>query len=1067
LLLNFRFTWRQISLGVAGLLWINTATGATTPPPDNHDPDDNYIVDVWDTDRGLPHSTVTSIAQTPDGYLWIGTLLGGLARFDGVRFVTFHPGNTPELPSLEIHRLFVDPAGKLWVAVVEGTLLSRHHGRFQMEFDDPHTPDSWPEKLVAHQTNEVIFASTYGWLFYGHREDGTNRWETLKPPGAFQGSNPCEDRNGVIWYRRGNTQLARIRHQTVELLEAVPGLGTQPVTALAKDREGAIWAGTARELARWDGEKFVRQMPAQGAASINVAHLVSAPDGGMWVWTGSQILKWQDQKWTVSADLSHLNLPATQRPLDIRPDAQGGVWLMKWGAGLWHVDAQGRLAQIGPAQGLPSNLIECWFQDREGNVWVGLSGGGLACIHRRAIHAVWPGDSSVARAANSVCENIDGSLWFGTSGGSVLRWADGEFTKWSLPADKVMGMDSTVCPDAGGRIWIGTIQNGIWILQTNALHRPFDSQAVGTVARAMFKDRAGRMWIGNEFGLYCWENGRLKNFTAADGFAPAYVLAITEDEAGTLWLGTAVGELRAYRDGKFTGYRPDDAPDTRLAGAVADPDSAAPAGRGTLSGGERFLTLHADNAGALWIGTLGGGLLRFQDGKFTRYSTLQGLPNEHVSQILQDRRGRLWLGTRGGIVRVDHESFAQLDRNEIPSLPFVSYGKLDGLPSIECSSGHQPNCWGGSDGRLWFTTVKGAVWINPRQLPFNPLPPPVWIEEFWVDKQLVYESEPGPGRTQILTAPAAEPLQISAGRHYFEFKFTALSLVAPDKVQFRWRLRGAERDWVDGGPGHSASYSYLPPGSYQFVVQACNNDGVWNETGARLAFSVQPYFWQTWWFRILLGLVAGLLLFVLYSLRIARLRGLERLRLRIARDLHDDIGSNLGSIALLAQVMEKHPAPEDARQIRSIVGQTVDTLRDIVWFIDPKHERLSDLVARMAETAKAMLVDIPHTFQPSGDFAASALPLDFRRNIMPIFKETLHNTIKHSHATQVTIKVNRAKDRFQITIQDNGTGFDPDVRSAGNGLKNIRRRALEMRAQLEIRRPAAGGTCLQLTVPIP
>ncbi|MEP6664390.1 MAG: triple tyrosine motif-containing protein, partial [Verrucomicrobiota bacterium] len=276
-----------------------------------------------------------------------------------------------------------------------------------------------------------------------------------------------------------------------------------------------------------------------------------------------------------------------------------------------------------------------------------------------------------------------------------------------------------------------------------------------------------------------------------------------------------------------------------------------------------------------------------------------------------------------------------------------------------------------------------------------------------------------------------------------------------------------EQEWVGSGTERSVSYTYLPPGNYEFLVQACNNDGVWNEKGARLQFRVLPFFRQTWWFKTLIIMLVTAILFTIYSIRIARLRALERLRLRIARDLHDDVGSNLGSISLLSQVMEKHPSPEDARQIHSIVSHTVDTLRDIVWFIDPTHERLSDMVARMGETAKAMLPATPYIFEQSGDFSSARLPLDFRRNVMPIFKEALHNTNKHAHASQITIQVSCTNHYFQFTIRDNGQGFDMKSTPLGNGLKNFQRRAKEMNAKLDLKSAPGEGTSITLTAKTP
>lgn len=292
----------------------------------------DFLIDTWQTEDGLPDSSVTALAQTPDGYLWIGTY-NGLARFDGVRFVTFHPGNAPELPSIEIQRLAVDPAGTLWISTVEGALISRRNGRFQFEREDTQTPNSWLGELVASRTNEIVFSSLFGWVYHGERVGETNRWRTFKPPGAFQGTVLCEDREGVIWYQRANFRLGRIRAEKAELLDTMPGLANQRIGAVAKDRDGNIWVGTQRELAMWTGREFVNRTPTNGEAVVNIQQIVAAPDGALWVQVNNQIRKFQDGQWIVAADFAAIQLPGQSRPT-IRPDSQGGVWLMKSGAGL-------------------------------------------------------------------------------------------------------------------------------------------------------------------------------------------------------------------------------------------------------------------------------------------------------------------------------------------------------------------------------------------------------------------------------------------------------------------------------------------------------------------------------------------------------------------------------------------------------------------------------------------------------------------------------------------------------------------------------------------------------------
>jgi ligand-binding sensor domain-containing protein len=1028
-----------LNLAIVGALVVGLSAKAQSPST----PPEDYLVDVWDTDSGLPHSTVTSIAQTPDGYLWVGTLHGGLARFDGVRFVNFYPGNTPELEDAEVQRLLVDAEGTLWIGFVKGEQFSYRQGQFRHERGDPRTPGAWLNELVASHPDRIVMSAYAGWLFRADRQTGTNRWQTLVPPDADLSSSFCEDRQGAIWYRTLDAGLAQFKDGRFQRVSDTPGLKSRQINVVTKDPAGRVWLGTEKELAAWDGKGFVTMTPTNGPAEIAVRQLAFCPDGGLWVRTESTLSKCAGQRWTAEAKPWDGRFSLSPRTLLMYGDVHGGVWLAHYGDGLWQVDAAGRAVHIGEKEGLPNGLVTCWFEDHEGNVWTGLSGGGLVRLRKRTFHLVWPAEILHDRAARSVCEDASGAMWFGTAGDTFLERREGRFTAFTPPPEVTAGRDGVVCPDAEGRLWAGTVQNGVWLFEGGQFKRPFPADAVGTVARALYADQGGCFWIGSEFGLYCWQTNALKHFSTNDGFGPGFVESLAEGAPGELWIGMHDGELRRLKDGRFTTHRLQESRDIR------------------------FFALWPETNGVVWIGSMGAGLLRFQDGKFTRYAVEAGLPNEHVSQLLGDRRGQLWLGTRGGIARVSKEALEQFARGEIKTVPFITYGKFDGLPSVECSEGCQPGCWRDRAGRLWFTTAKGAVWTRAPEIPFNPLPPPVHIEEVWVDGQRIKEAAwravgspvPGPG--------LRHELQAGAGRHYFEFHFTALSFTAPDKVRFRWQMEGLEPEWVEGRDKRAVSYSFIPPGNYRFHVQGCNNDGVWNEDGDALALTVLPYYWQTWWFRLAVTGAAFVVLALVYSVRMARVRALERMRLRIARDLHDEVGANLGSIALLAQIMGKKPSAADAMQVRAIVKQTVDTLRDIVWFIEPKHDRISDLVARLGETARTMLQGVPYHFETSGDLGAQSLPLEFRRNVVPIFKEALHNVVKHAQATEVQIRAGRAGGCFELSIKDDGQGFAEHGKFPGNGLKNMRRRAAEIGGRLETLSQPGKGCTVRLSVPIP
>jgi signal transduction histidine kinase/ligand-binding sensor domain-containing protein len=1047
---------------LAAFLVCHAAAVPLSPPEDD-------VVRVWDTDSGLPDSTVTSLAQTPDGYIWVGTRHGGLARFDGARFVNFDPENTPELKSIEVVKLLVDAAGTLWIGNVEGGLVACRDGHFRFEYLNNDTPRSWLEQILSDRPGLLEFSSRSGLVF--RRTEGlvTNRWKAVAPPNASLEPMFHEDATGVIWYCTSDGLLAQLRGTHTVTLANPPGLRGRSINVMVTDAADRIWVGTDKELAYWDGKTFVNMTPTNGEAEVDVRQMIPCKEGGFWVLTSGHLRKCLARTWTVEPTFwtrgnreEEMVSKYFGASTGFFVDSRDGLWFWHGRKGIGHIYSDGQVAWVQDAKDKVSGAVLCWLEDHEGNIWVGLADGGLAKLRPRIFHVVSPDGGLDSKLACSVCEDEKGAIWFGTGGKQVWRWQDEKFTLFAPPVSNIFE-ETKVLPAGDGRLWVGSTQNGLMELKDGVFDRPFSENNIGTVVRCLYRDHHGALWIGCEFGLFRWDKGALKTFTIGDGFTPAYVLSITEDKTGDIWVGTALGELRRLHAGKFESFRPEDSrtdESALKAAAAADPFGAR--SRGALSGGERFWSLYFDNDDTLWIGTLGGGLLRFKDGRFTRFTVRQDLPSEHVSQILEDDRSQLWLGTRVGIVRVSKRELNEFadGGNRVPT--FVTYGTFDGLPALQCSGGSQPNCWRGRDGRLWFTTVKGAVWVDPSALRLNRLPPPVRIEEVWVDGENIAKKT-APSRPAAAVPPQ---MRIAAGRHYFEFKFSALSFTSPDKVKFKWRLKGMEEDWVDGGDRHAVSYGFIPPGDYQFQVQACNNDGAWNETGAVVKLTVLPYFWQQWWFKVAGGLFLAAILLALYSVRVSRLRELERLRLRIARDLHDEVGANLGSISLLAQLMEQSPSSADAVQMRGIAVQTIDVLRDIIWFIDPTHDKLSDLVARLQETSRLMLQTMSFKFDQDGDFQSVDLPLAFRRNVLPLFKESLHNLLKHSHSTTAEILVRRHQQEFQFRIQDHGVGFDPAQKVSGNGIKNMRRRAAEIGGQIEIESRVGGGTTVTLTAPI-
>ena len=1051
---------------------------------------DDYVMKVWNTDSGLPDSTVTSIAQTPDGYLWIGTLHGGLARFDGISFTGFDPGNTPQLHSIEMHQLLVAPSGTLWIGNAEGGLISYKDGHFQFENWNNDTPRAWVANLLAERPGMTEFVSEGGLLFRRTTDGASNRWETIEPPDGRRSSDRFADADGTIWYLTLNGQVAQLRGTNAVILTQPPGLAGSVVNALGKDVFGRIWTASMNHLAFWNGHAFVDATPTNGPHDFDAQRLAPCPGGGFWVQVGDFLRKFDGKQWTVIEQKVTNGIseewPAVTAENQFNllfADSEGGLWFWRKPDGLGHISSSGRISWARDAEGKPLASLtpfRCWCEDHEGNVWVGLGDGGLAQIRPRVFHGVWPQEDVDSKAANSVCEGSDGAIWFGTAGKEVLRWNNGRFQTFE-PTANSGALSITVYPGGEDRLRIGSVADGLMELENGKLSRPFPSANIGNVVRCLYCDAHG-LWIGNEFGLFRWDGSKLKVFTVQDGFTPAYVTAITGDASGNLWIGTALGELRCLREGKFLTFLPEDSrTDKSLLQAAVSANPMAEVKRGTLSGGERFWALYADRDGAIWIGSLGGGLLRFKDGRFTRITTREGLPNEHVSQILEDDQGQLWLGTGNGIVRVNKRALnAWADgRGDRPF--FVAYDQADGLPALECSGGSQPNCWRARDGRLWFTTVRGAVWVDPSALSENRLPPPVQIEDIRVDGISILKTNGVAASLALLPAS----LRVEPGRHFVEFKFTALSFTSPEKVSFKWRLAGLDQSWEEGDGRRAATYNYIPPGDYRFEVLACNNDGYWSEQPASAAITVIPFFWQRGWFKAAssgagMAMILGAVLTVQrrrYRIRmqvLERKHALERERTRIARDIHDQVGANLTKIGKQTDLLAQEPGMSASAQtlIDGVAETTREMLRsmdEIVWAINPRNDTLKRAINYLVHYTRDFLRPAGITYRLDLPVDLPVLPLstEIRHNIFMAFKEALNNAVKHGQPSHIRLALDFQPHQLKLLVEDDGCGFNPATsQDEADGLDNMRQRLKSVGGDCLVESEPGQGTKVTFQVPL-
>jgi signal transduction histidine kinase len=668
------------------------------------------------------------------------------------------------------------------------------------------------------------------------------------------------------------------------------------------------------------------------------------------------------------------------------------------------------------------------YEDREGSLWVGTGDGGLNRFRDVTFTTIGQPEGLSEDRATALHAAADGSVWVGTKGG-LDRIFGGRIT--SVRAADGLSQDniSAVASDTSGAIWAGATDKGLNRVRGGkvTVYRAAGGQASDSIF-ALLGARDGGLWVGTRGdGLHRLLGTRLVPFGGAKGLPSPYVWELVEDPAGTLWIATGYG-VYAATGSEVRQVTPRD----------------IPAG-----------TLHVDSEGTLWAGG-SQGLYRWRDGKGFAFTTREGLAHGQVVQILEDGRQNLWLGSTRGISRVSKAELAEVAEGRRARVTPAAYDVADGMRVRECNYGTGCRT---RDGRLWFPTIRGVVVVDPERLRTNPLPPPVMVEGVLAD-----------GRA--LEPMGAGQARVPPGEGRLEFRFTALSYLAPAKMRFSYRLEGFDETWSEPGSRREATYTNLPPGAYTFRVKASNNDGVWNEAGASFPLYLQPHFHQTGWFYALCAAVVLVTAWRIHQYRLQRFVEMERVRTRIAADLHDDIGAGLSQIAVLSEVARQQFLHDGTRAVDSLgriagtAGELVDSMSDIVWAVNPRKDRLEDLVHRMRRFAKdveaARGVDVTLRFEVVDP--GQKLGPDFRRHVYLIFKEAVSNAARHSGCAAVGVTLEVRHGRLALQVRDDGRGFDPSRKSDGHGLQTMVHRAGELGGTAEIVSRPGKGTVLSVQV---
>ncbi len=938
--------------------------------------------------------------------------------------------------------------GYIWAGTYGG--LVRFDGERFVVFNSASTPGLQSDRVTS------LFEDSRGALWIGHERGDLTRYANGKFESMtaheigvrrkIQGNG--EDQAGDVWMLDEEGSLVRARDGATCMLPNRDG-----VAEMAQDGQKRLWVTSGGRLAVLENAelKILSNTNGNGLGGY-VQGIGASRDGGLWVVNDGQVVKWNGQIITENRGTNPCNTTVVAML-----ETQSGALAMGTSSdGLYLLFSNRTVLHFNQANGFPNDWIRSLTEDREGTLWVGAGSMGLIALRPGRIETLDAPDHWQGRIVLSATMAKNGAMWVGSEGAGLYRFANGDWSHYSDSAGFSNLYVWSVSEDTQGRMWAGTWGGGMLMQQGEHFVVPPGLQNVNVPMPAILQTPDGVTWIGTASGLLRYENGVVKRYGELEGLKVPDVRTIVEDHDGTVWFGMLGGGLGRLQNGHLTQYLKSD---------------------GLSSDYIQCLHLGAD--GELWLGTYGSGLARFKDGHFTKVTTEQGLPNNFICGIEEDDHGNYWISSHSGIFRVSEKNLNACAEGRVAAVNCMAYGRGDGMPSLECSGGLQPATCRLPDGRIAFPTSRGLVIVNPDDTKTNQLPPPVIIEAVMAD-----------GHSFGPLTDGKAPLDIPPGLERFEFDYTGLSFVTPEKMRFQYRLEGWDKDWVDTvNSKRVAEYNYLPPGRYTFQVRAANSDGVWNEKGASVMIWVLPQFWQTWWFHTLtvlaaVALVAGVVLFItrrrmrLKLERIERQQALERERTRIAKDIHDHLGANLTRISLLSQ--SAHGELENPAQAAAQLERIYDTSREltrsmdeIVWAVNPQHDTLDSLASYLGNFAQEYLSSINIRCRLDVPLHLPHWPItaEMRHNVFLAFKEALHNVIKHAGANEVSLTLATDENGFTLALRDNGRGFDPGKISPptgrGNGLKNMQQRLEKMGGNFEINSLPGTGTEIKFRVGIP
>lgn len=992
---------------------------------------------------GLSRDTVTCVRQDTRGFIWFCTP-EGLSRFDGYEFK-----NYPKeygLPDRYVNDFLETRGGKIWVGTGNGLALFNPKGQpatlFPNSAEPMFTVFSLPVGTNSRKYITKLFEDSRGTVWIGSdqglcaldEENGETKIRAIdlgaSPSGEFHYVFAIfEDTEKNLWIGTNNLLFKRKPDGSLEKFgkeNGFPeGIVNDPATkypfhSVAQDADGRFWVGTA----------------------FGVTRLVQNPQ------VGQNIVERIYTKQDGLADL---------RTMQFLLSKDGKFWVaMPRGVSEYQPD-ENAFCSFTEDNGLIENgTVNVLTEDAEGNLWVGENGGAVKVA--RSGFTTFRKTDGLTFVSSSIFEDKAGEIYSISDHlgegrePPIFRFENGKFKGVKIKALEKLknygwGTHKTAFQDREGEWWFPT---GVGLyrfpkvekiedlanLKPKRIYTKKDGLPNEEIFR-LFEDSRGDIWISSMYAqpsLSRWSRAKdtIETFAFDDDKDFGTPMSYAEDRSGNLWMGSYSGRLFRYRDGQFTRfYEKDGLPPGYL------------------------MMLYVDGKNRLWGSTTRGGVYRIDDVNaekphFAVITTADGLPSNAASVITEDLHGRMYFATGRGIARYEPETGKTRH-----------FTTADGL-----GANHFTDAKRDRQGNLWFATSNGISRLDPKPEP--PVrSPPIYISSLRLGDENFPVSEAG--ETEISN------LELSPDLNRIEIVFVSPNFSGSGNLRYQYQLEGADNDWREIGRQRTLNFASLSPGNYRFLVRAVNADGAASENPARVSFRVLRPVWQRWWFLTIVAVLIGSAIYALYRYRVAQIIKLERVRTRIATDLHDDIGSSLSQIAILSEVVRQKVGGNGASEPLNLIADTsremVDSMSDIVWAINPNKDHLSDLVQRMRRFASDVLEasDIAYRFEAPESVRDIALGADVRREVYLMFKEAVNNLVKYSAASEAGIKIKIENGFLLVCVEDDGKGFDVETVASGfggNGLPNMRKRAANLSGKFEVASSHGKGTRVQFSVPL-